>query len=83
MLYINARKYNGEDHLLTHDAKKLVDGIKRQLRGYLGIINQGPLDEDSKKTKQVAAPVQEEPVKITINTSLNPPLAPRHQLGYN
>jgi hypothetical protein len=82
MLYINARKYNGEDHLLTHDAKKLVDGIKRQLRGFLGIINHGHLDEDSKKTKQVA-PIQEEPVKITINTSLNPLVAPRHQLGYN
>ena len=30
---LNARIYNGEDHPLTIDAKKLIEQIKRQIRG--------------------------------------------------
>ena len=31
-IYLNAKIYNGEDHPLTKDAKKLADSIKNEIK---------------------------------------------------
>jgi hypothetical protein len=61
MIQTNAKIYNGEDHPLYADAKKLVEGIKRQIRGFQNVV-----EDDSKRSKQR---LPEEATKIVINTS--------------
>lgn len=58
----NAKMYNGEEHLLTLDAKKLVEMMKRQIRGQLSNTVESEVkkqphsqesDEESKQDNRV------------------------------
>lgn len=46
---MNSIIYNSEDHEITLTAKKLVEAIKRQIRGQLNLLENQDKDEESKK----------------------------------